>query len=48
MLHPKARGTVTYVAEAGSYNIDVSFEIIIIYCLFIFLAEVLFLFEYFL
>ncbi|XP_065056371.1 V-type proton ATPase catalytic subunit A-like [Rhopilema esculentum] len=22
MLHPKARGTVTYVAEAGSYNID--------------------------
>ena len=26
MLHPKSRGTVTYIAERGSYNISVSFQ----------------------
>ena len=24
MLHPKARGTVTYIAPPGSYNVTVS------------------------
>ena len=28
MLPPKGRGTITYIAEAGEYNIDVSWLLV--------------------
>lgn len=28
MVHPKGRGTITYIAEAGDYDIDVRISFI--------------------